>query len=122
MKTAHTPGPWTYHLGRGANPRHHIQAGGGYQIASTTELNKHSLAKEENEMREANSRLIAAAPELLAALEGALAQLTGPVMVHGNGIGANGRKTGLSGEEFKALREQRLELIRAAIAKAKDEK
>lgn len=62
---AHVPGPWKYHLGRGANPRFHIQAEGGYQIASTTELNKHPQALAENEAREANARLIAMAPELL---------------------------------------------------------
>jgi hypothetical protein len=67
-ETKHTPGPWRYHLGRGANPRFHIQDVGGYQIASTTELVRHKQAHEENEAREANARLIAAAPELLEAL------------------------------------------------------
>jgi hypothetical protein len=62
---ASTPGPWKYHLGRGASPRFHIQTEGGYQIASTTELVRHSQAVEENSAREANARLIAAAPELL---------------------------------------------------------
>ena len=65
----HTEGPWKYHLGNGANPRFHIQTSGGYQIASTTELNKHRMAAEENAAREANARLIAAAPELLGALK-----------------------------------------------------
>lgn len=69
MNTHHTPGPWFCHLGRGANPRFHIQTSGGYQIASTTELSRHSVAYEENAQREANARLIAAAPELLAALK-----------------------------------------------------
>ncbi len=71
MKTKHTPGPWTYHLGRGSNPRLHIQTMGGYQIASTPEINPHRMAAEENAGREANAALIAAAPELLAALQGA---------------------------------------------------
>jgi len=66
MKTqTHTPGSWKYHLGRGANPRFHIQTEGGYQIASTTELVRHPQAFVENEAREANARLIATAPELL---------------------------------------------------------
>jgi hypothetical protein len=65
---AHVAGPWKYHLGRGANPRFHVQTMGGYQIASTPELSKHAQAKEENASREANARLIAAAPELLKAL------------------------------------------------------
>jgi len=72
MESKHTPGPWTYHLGRGASPRFHIQMESGYQIASTTELSKHPQAKEENEAREANARLIAAAPDGLAAAREAL--------------------------------------------------
>jgi len=68
-KTQHTPGPWAPHLGRGANPRFHIQTEGGYQIASTPELVRHSQAFDENAQKEANARLIAAAPDLLAALE-----------------------------------------------------
>ena len=38
MKTQiakHTPTPWKYHLGRGIDPRIHIQTIGGYQIAQT---------------------------------------------------------------------------------------
>lgn len=70
MKTTnHTPGPWRFHLGRGASPRIHIQTSGGYQIVSTTEVSRH--APEAIEQR-ANARLIAAAPDLLAALELAL--------------------------------------------------
>jgi hypothetical protein len=65
----HTPGPWMFHLGRGANPRFHVQTTSGYQIASTTELNSHPQAKDENEQRQANARLIAASPDLLEACE-----------------------------------------------------
>jgi hypothetical protein len=64
------------------------------------------------------AQLTAAAPDLLGALEGALAQLTGPAQMYGDGIGNNGKKTGLSAEEFNALRDSRLEAARAAIAKA----
>ena len=72
MKIQHTPAPWQYHLGRGKNPRFHIQTLSGYQIASTPEI---SLAKVESTEQEANARLIAAAPELLAALKIALSDI-----------------------------------------------
>lgn len=60
-----TKGPARFHLGRGANPRFHIQTEAGYQIASTTELSHHAQAKEENVMREANAALIAEAFNVL---------------------------------------------------------
>ena len=64
--TQHTPGPWKFHLGRGASPRFHIQTSAGYQIASTPEVGSYAP---ESEQRDANARLIAAAPELLEALQ-----------------------------------------------------
>ena len=67
---------------------------------------------------EANARLIAAAPCLLAALRELLAQAEGPVMVHGDGIGWSGVKDGLSGDEFRELRKRRLADARAALAQA----
>lgn len=54
-KAMHLPAPWKYHLGRGANPRFHIQTQAGYQIASTTELSRHGATFEENAGREANA-------------------------------------------------------------------
>jgi hypothetical protein len=63
---SHTPGPWDFHLGRGTNPRLHIQTSGGYQIVSTPELSRHDR---ERSGQEANARLIAAAPSLLEALK-----------------------------------------------------
>ena len=56
--------------------------------------------------------------DLIAALKGALAQLTGPAMVHGDGRGNDGKKTGLSHGEFCALQAQRIEAARAALARA----
>ncbi len=66
--TKHTPGPWMYHMGRGAYPRYHIQTTSGYQIASTTQVLDLPSAANENASKKANARLIAAAPDLLDAL------------------------------------------------------
>ena len=55
-KTTHTPTPWKVTLGRGKNPRLHIQTTAGYQIASTPELD--SLHKPENDGRLADAELI----------------------------------------------------------------
>jgi len=68
-ETAHTPGPWKYHIGRGIDPRFHVQTEGGYQIVETP---KTGIACGIREANEANARLIAAAPELLAACKAAL--------------------------------------------------
>ena len=56
--------------------------------------------------------------ELIAAIKGLLAQVEGPAMVHGDGRGADGKKIGLSGDEFISLRAERIDLARAAIARA----
>ena len=108
----HTPGPWKYHLGRGAKPRFHIQTEGGYQIASTTELTTRLTAKqaidfEENHQREANARLIAAAPDLLAALE--------ECVTDANCTAITTCDVAYMIRRFKAINE----IARAAIAKAK---
>lgn len=67
-------------------------------------------------------RMRAAAPELLAALEGVLSQMTGPVQVLGDGKGRDGTKTGLSGKEFDDLKAARIAAARTAIAKATGQK
>lgn len=54
----HTPEPWQYHLGRGADPRFHVQTQGGYQIASTPPLHRDTRSHDENTQREANARRI----------------------------------------------------------------
>jgi hypothetical protein len=60
-----------------------------------------------------------AAPKLLAAIEGLLAEATGPAMVYGDGRGMDGTKTGLSHEEFNAQRKRRIEAARSALSDAK---
>src|SRR5574340_223400 len=45
---------------------------------------------------------------LLEACEGLLNQVTGPAMVYGDGRGNDGRKTGLSHQEFNQLRDWRI--------------
>lgn len=60
----HTPGPWTAKFGPGA--------GGGYQGVDGPNGERIALCDEDTRMgvftREANARLVAAAPDLLAAL------------------------------------------------------
>jgi hypothetical protein len=111
-ETKHTPGPWKYHLGNGANPRFHIQTEGSYQIASTPELNKHRMAAEENAGKEANARLIASAPELLAALD-ALMNATDGLM----DLYEDDSRAEAYADDLKATSAAR-DLARAAIAKA----
>lgn len=65
-----------------------------------------------------NAITASAAPELLAALQGAYEQLIGPAMVWGNGIGNDGTKSGPTHEEFCELRKSRIQAARTAIAKA----
>ncbi len=65
-ETKHTPGPWALHADHAINGGHQIW-GDGCLVADVA--------------TDANARLIAAAPDLLAALEGcraALATLSGP--------------------------------------------
>ena len=62
MKTNHTPGPWT--LGNKRPMKPHMIRGGGEDIAYT-------IMNQAGE-QEANATLIAAAPELLAAVEAVL--------------------------------------------------
>lgn len=79
MKTQHTPGPWTI------GPTSSF-ASGNWRIVTThdgttnicachgtiiTDAEMHPM----NQTRDANARLIAAAPDLLAALQAAVAQL-----------------------------------------------
>jgi hypothetical protein len=64
--TMHTPGPWLYQEGADAYT-HIVRASGNRFLCQ--------LAQDTSGVAEANARLIAAAPELLAALEWALDRL-----------------------------------------------
>lgn len=59
MTTKHTPGPWRYEAGRDGRPPYVIRGTeGGFVVVGMTA-----------DRQEADARLIAAAPELLQALE-----------------------------------------------------
>lgn len=77
MSTQHTPGPWAVtcdtQYKRGVLVRD--KGGQGYVVAACDSI-ANTGAKYVNECLEANARLIAAAPDLLAAAQTALAALT----------------------------------------------
>lgn len=72
MKTAHTPGPWHYKLSG------NVVDNRGARVATASEV----PGQDEME-RLANARLIAAAPELLAALKASLHVLETLAKTHG---------------------------------------
>lgn len=63
----------------------------------------------------------AMAPALLEALKEALAQMTGPAGIWGDGRGNDGKKTGLSHQEFNELFQARINAAREAIRQAEGE-
>lgn len=109
----HTPGPWT--AGGSMNTAVSLPDGSVWTEMRPAKWTRETHGKGN---AAANGKLMASAPSLLAALKGLLAQLEGPVMIHGNGIGNSGIKDGLSGDEFQALKRARLEAARAAIESA----
>jgi hypothetical protein len=106
MKTSHTPGPWT--VGNPEGKTFYIMVGGHTEIANLPHcraMSESSYAIEDNSEREANARLIAAAPYLLVALEGLFEQCS---MVHKHwGDGSNAKEADAA-----------IAAARAAIAKA----
>ena len=65
MTTQHTPGPWTAAIQTGARDTHIISAPqGAYRIAEMTHPDRIAAS-----VRDADARLIAAAPDLLAVLQ-----------------------------------------------------
>ena len=93
----HTPGPWKVALGNPMTVIRDVEYGGGY-IGST------SAWWYDPEAAEANARLIAAAPELLEALEGIQAALSAWLNGDTNAEGL--------------LEEAKYNIVDAAIAKA----
>ena len=72
MNTKHTPGPWSYEWSDYGGydcmwSVHTVDGPDGEEIAQMHAM--HPLTHDRDETQEANARLIAAAPEMLAALE-----------------------------------------------------
>src|ERR1700743_1995785 len=104
-KSAHTPGPWS---ADGLT----IYAPNGYRVCRLTEPHKNERGKERaegNEYRAANARLIAAAPDLLAACIALSKRMPKRGEVYRSGIGGSGALTHYDPE---------VEDMFAAIAKA----
>lgn len=101
MATKHTPGPWQI----SDNVNNHCGTGCWYQITRGDEYVCEIYAIEEKnpdiEKHEANARLIAAAPDLLAACEALLVEWEYIERMHGEHGG------------------REVSMVRAAIAKAK---
>ena|SRR6185436_11891511 len=101
-KTAHTPGPW-HSVGTGVlGPEAKLKD--SIAVVSTRLRNGIGLAKWPDEEREANARLIAAAPELLAALKAIKERASGNIY----------NTDQVTGEKFAVM-------VDAAIAKATGE-
>lgn len=82
MNTSHTPGPWsvwTFADSDGADDARHVAVGpvaGGLAVADVVACNAHGTYTAATEAQgRANAALIAAAPDLLAALQWALSQI-----------------------------------------------
>ena len=118
-KAAHTPTPWSVRASRNdegyglliCDEDQTILAGMDTWLGPTPEA----------EM-EANAQFIVRAcnshAALVEAVERLLNQVTGPAQVYGDGIGNDGRKTGLSHWEFNELRDERIAFARAALQSA----
>ena len=99
MSAAHTPGPWSVELDAQWPELFHLIRGPAFKISYCRHAN--GVGFEAKQKRDADARLISAAPELLAALKRALFVLESPLL---NTIPVNG------GGAVNA--------VRAAIAKA----
>lgn len=103
MSTQHTPGPWRVTAQYDGQPEVCVFAGVGDDSAPVAKAHLPTMlgAAINKQQAEANAHLIAAAPDLLAALQVAQA-VCGELLQSGDGIHVNARR-----------------MINAAIAKAK---
>lgn len=112
-ETKHTPGPWHFNAQPAGDPLDLLNSTtGGFGIFSET---PHSAIGQvcENGSGEANARLIAAAPELLAALKQSERVLFGYLVTYGHD------KTGkLALDQVKAAHEATASAIAKATAQA----
>jgi len=69
MKTKHTPGPWIYPPVKFKGQHHHFEISSSHEDFDTYWIAKIQKVKTEQYSSEANAKLIAAAPELLDALQ-----------------------------------------------------
>ncbi len=119
MKTKHTPGPWRYRQPLAAAMRGQavrsleVLTEGPNGIYKPYIADVRSLDADGNDNTEANARLIAAAPDLLAALGACLtylADLNGSEWIAGDGPGEadmRQRAKGLQRAAFKACKSAR---------------
>ena len=111
LKQGHTPGPWVYvDAEKEASMQFRklcVIRGGGKEITSFS-WQTPSKAFPSKEESQANARLIAAAPELLEALQGAIGALEQDV-----DTGAD-----YNDADWSGIAQQRLDDARAAIARA----
>lgn len=97
MKAKHTPGPWRVHTPTATERRLLVLHPDGERVIARCSEGYNSpisgpIPKEE---REANARLIAAAPDLLSALEHALAALDDAMKNHTHWIYADAQQEAL---------------------------
>lgn len=102
MTTQHTPGPWGCDWTSHHSHDYRLQQPNGAPLRLVVEANDHSEQR-------ANARLIAAAPELLAALQ-AVWEFFEPVYV-----------SAMAEDTERTAQDELMDTVRAAIAKATGE-